>query len=162
MISEPDRRKNIELIEMAREAGARLIPACQVLEISARTYQRWTTGGSVLKDQRPEAIRPIPANKLTPDERQRVLDMCHQEEKPVCLRRRLCPNWLIRVTISLLSRAFIEFFTRSMSRTIGAAARNREKALLLRDFVQLVPTRFGRGILRGCPLPFAACFFTFT
>lgn len=80
MISEPDRRKTIELIEMAREAGARLIPACQVLEISARTYQRWTTGGSVLKDQRPEAIRPIPANKLTPDERQRVLDMCHQEE----------------------------------------------------------------------------------
>ena len=80
MISVPDRRKTIELIEMAREAGARLIPACQVLEISARTYQRWITAGSVLKDRRPEAIRPTPANKLTPDERQRVLDMCHQKE----------------------------------------------------------------------------------
>jgi len=75
MISEPDRRKTIELIETVREAGARLIPACQGLEISARTYQRWT---KVLKDRRPEAIRPIPANKLTPDERQRVLDMCHE------------------------------------------------------------------------------------
>ena len=80
MISEPDRRKTIELIETVREAGARLIPACQVLEISARTYQRWTKAGSVLKDRRPEAIRPIPSNKLTPDERQRVLDMCHQKE----------------------------------------------------------------------------------
>jgi len=39
MISEPDRRKTIELIETVREAGARLIPACQVLEISVRTYQ---------------------------------------------------------------------------------------------------------------------------
>lgn len=80
MISEPDRRKTVELIETACEAGARLIPACQTLEISARTYQRWTKAGSVLKDRRPEAIRPVPANKLTPDERQRVLDMCHQEE----------------------------------------------------------------------------------
>jgi hypothetical protein len=33
MISEPDRRKTVELIETAREAGARLIPACQILEI---------------------------------------------------------------------------------------------------------------------------------
>jgi putative transposase len=80
MISETDRRKTIELIEVAREAGARLIPACRVLEISARTYQRWATAGSVLKDRRPEAIRPIPANKLTPEERQRVLDMCHQKK----------------------------------------------------------------------------------
>ena len=80
MISEPDRRKTVELIETACEAGARLIPACQTLEISARTYQRWTKAGSVLKGRRPEAIRPVPANKLTPDERQRVLDMCHQEE----------------------------------------------------------------------------------
>ena len=75
MISEPDRRKTIELIETVREAGARLIPACQVLEIIARTYQRWTKAGNVLKDRRPEAIRPIPSNKLTPGERQRVLDI---------------------------------------------------------------------------------------
>lgn len=80
MISEPDRRKTIELIETARECGARLIPACQVLEISARTYQRWTRAGGICKDQRPEAIRPTPANKLTPQERRRVLDVCHQKE----------------------------------------------------------------------------------
>jgi transposase InsO family protein len=80
MISVPDRRKTIELIEMAREAGARLIPACQVLKISARTYQRWTKTESVAKDRRPDAIRPTPANKLTTEERQHVLDVCHQKE----------------------------------------------------------------------------------
>ena len=58
MISEPDRRKTVELIETAREVGARLIPTCQILEISARTYQRWTKVGSIFKDRRPEAIRP--------------------------------------------------------------------------------------------------------
>jgi len=56
------------------------MPACQVLKISTRTYQRWTRTGVVCKDQRPEAIRPVPANKLTPEERQRVLDVCHQKK----------------------------------------------------------------------------------
>jgi len=80
MISESDRRQTIELIETARETGARLMPACQVLAISVRTFQRWTKTGSIARDQRPEAIRSIPANKLKPEERQSVLDICHQKE----------------------------------------------------------------------------------
>ena len=80
MISEPDRRQTIELIETARRNGARLIPACKVLKISSRTYQRWTKGDNISKDGRPDAIRPAPANKLTTDERQNVLDVCHQKE----------------------------------------------------------------------------------
>ncbi len=80
MISEPDRRQTVELIEAARRNGARLIPICQVLKISVRTYQRWTKTGRVIKDRRPDAIRPTPANKLTAKERQRVLDVCHQKD----------------------------------------------------------------------------------
>jgi putative transposase len=80
MISEPDRRQTIELIETSCRDGARLIPACQVLKISARTYQRWTKTESVAKDRRPDAIRPTPANKLTTEERQHVLEVCHQKE----------------------------------------------------------------------------------
>ena len=37
----------VELIDEARAAGARLKPACEVLNISDRTYQRWTKEGSV-------------------------------------------------------------------------------------------------------------------
>jgi len=77
MISEPDRRKTIKLIEKARNEGARLKPVCEILGIRPRTWQRWKKQS---RDQRPEAIRPTPANKLTPEERQRVLDVCHQEE----------------------------------------------------------------------------------
>ena len=80
MISESDRRQTIELIETAREAGARLMPTCQVLAISVRTFQRWTKTGSIAKDRRSEAVRPPPANKLTSEEKQSVLDICHQKE----------------------------------------------------------------------------------
>ena len=80
MISEPDRRQSIKLIEAAHGAGARLTPICQVLAISVRTFQRWTKTGSIAKDRRPEAVRPTPANKLTSEERQSVLDICHQKE----------------------------------------------------------------------------------
>lgn len=80
MISTPDRRKTIALINRARHGGARLVPACQTAGISARTYQRWAATGTVKGDRRPVTKRPVPANKLTPMERQRVLEICHQPE----------------------------------------------------------------------------------
>jgi putative transposase len=66
------------LITTARQDGARLAPACQVAGISVRTYQRWTSTGNVRADRRPTAQRPEPANKLTTEERHRVLVICHQ------------------------------------------------------------------------------------
>ena len=78
MISTPDRRRIVKLINDARRAGARLAPACKVARIDARTYQRWTKDGAVKSDRRPLVTRPAPANKLTPEERQSVLDTCHK------------------------------------------------------------------------------------
>ena len=80
MISNPDRRKIIMLIESACKDGARLAQACQVVGICARTYQRWTTGIHVKNDARPTAWRPEPGNKLTKEERQNILDICHKPE----------------------------------------------------------------------------------
>ena len=80
MISVPDRRKAVELINGARGAGARLAPACTVVGITARTYQRWTKGGDPGEDGRPGAKRPEPANKLSPEEKGRILQECHKPE----------------------------------------------------------------------------------
>ena len=80
MISAPDRRQAVELIDEARSNGARLEPACRELEITARTYQRWTSGGQVRADRRPEVPRPPPANKLSPEERESVLSACHDRQ----------------------------------------------------------------------------------
>ncbi|MEN8178327.1 MAG: hypothetical protein ABFS39_06850 [Pseudomonadota bacterium] len=61
MINVPDRRRAVELIEEAVDAGAPTQKACNELEICLRTYQRWTHGDGVKADGRPEAGRPEPA-----------------------------------------------------------------------------------------------------
>lgn len=73
MISDSDRVTAVELINEARENGARLKPACDELNISIRTYERWTKEGEVKKDQRPLAKRPTPKNKLTKEERDEII-----------------------------------------------------------------------------------------
>lgn len=80
MISTPDRVKAIELIDEAVSSGANRIKACKEIGISDRTYRRWTTGEGVQEDARPNAERAPPANKLSKEERQTILDTCHQEE----------------------------------------------------------------------------------
>ena len=80
MISAPDRRKTVLLIDEARHAGARLEAACDVVGISSRTYQRWTGKSDIREDARPTAIRPEPANKLTKEETEKVLSICHDPE----------------------------------------------------------------------------------
>ncbi|WXG51811.1 MAG: IS3 family transposase [Candidatus Sedimenticola sp. (ex Thyasira tokunagai)] len=79
MINVPDRRRAVELIEEAVGAGASAQKACEVLEISLRTYKRWTDGDAVNADGRPDVKRPEPANKLKPEERQQILETCNEE-----------------------------------------------------------------------------------
>jgi putative transposase len=62
MISTPDRRRAVELIEEALAAGASATKACEELEITRRTYRRWTRKGGVKADGRPQAQRAEPAN----------------------------------------------------------------------------------------------------
>ena len=80
MISTQDRKIAVELINEAREAGARLKPACKVLNITDRTYQRWTKEGQVKEDQRPIIDRPTPKNKLTQEEREEIIETVNTPE----------------------------------------------------------------------------------
>ena len=81
MINASDRRKAVELIEEAVTAGARCHKACEELGISQRTYQRWRKeDGAVKADGRPDAARPVPANKLSPEETQAILDLCNSTD----------------------------------------------------------------------------------
>jgi transposase InsO family protein len=73
MISHSDRRHAVELIDEAVTAGARQHKACAILELSTRTYQRWTQEETVLIDGRRGAERPVPANKLSAEEKQAIL-----------------------------------------------------------------------------------------
>jgi putative transposase len=80
MISAPDRQRAVALIEEAVAAGAAAHQACAQLGLTLRTYQRWTRGGGVQADARPQAVRPAPANKLSAHERQAILNICNEGE----------------------------------------------------------------------------------
>lgn len=77
MISTPDRRETVALIETAMAHGASQAKACEVVGLSPRTYQRWIEQGGVEPDQRPQVARQAPANKLSEAERQHILDTCN-------------------------------------------------------------------------------------
>ncbi len=69
------------LVREACAAGACLESACGVLGISARTLQRWTEGGAVKEDGRLAAGQMrTPANKLSPEERQRIVATANSAE----------------------------------------------------------------------------------
>jgi len=80
MISTPDRRQAVTLIDEAVAAGARKAPACKVLGLSLRTVQRWMQDGQLKSDRRPEVTRPTPKHALSAEERDAVLAACHTSE----------------------------------------------------------------------------------
>ncbi|VUT02513.1 hypothetical protein SB6419_01727 [Klebsiella spallanzanii] len=65
------------LIREAVDAGARLTVACREASLSLRTWRRWQKN---LQDRRETAKRPVPVNRLSAEEEQRIRDICHQKE----------------------------------------------------------------------------------
>lgn len=72
MISPEDRRTAVGLIREAVFSGARKWKACEVLEINVRTCRRWERDGLV--DRRKGSVKTV-VRKLTPEERQEVIDV---------------------------------------------------------------------------------------
>lgn len=71
----------IELVEEAVAAECRRGSACKALGISQRTYQRWLQGaGERLADGRKGSRRVTPANKLSEEERQRIVQVANSAE----------------------------------------------------------------------------------
>ena len=70
------------LIEEAVQNGARLEAACKVLGITERTYYRWKAQEKkpgICEDRRAFADHSNPANKLSAEERQRILTTVNEE-----------------------------------------------------------------------------------
>ena len=77
----PERHKIIEMINQATRNGARKAIACKIIGLSVRTMQRWYHQNSreIFEDARPNAIRPTPKNKLSPEETALILSTCNEE-----------------------------------------------------------------------------------
>ncbi|RYM57485.1 IS3 family transposase [Serratia liquefaciens] len=63
------------MVQEAVAAGARVSEACRCVGLSERTLQRWGKGAD---DRRSTAARPTPKNKLSAEEEQQVLAICHE------------------------------------------------------------------------------------
>jgi putative transposase len=78
----------VSLIDEAVRSGARLRSACRELGLSARTIQRWR-GHDGGEDGR-HGPRTVPANKLSAEERQKILEIVNSPEF-----RDLSPNQIV-------------------------------------------------------------------
>jgi putative transposase len=79
MIGLEDRRTLARDIAQAHDDGARLKQACEVAGICVRTLQRWQAQEGLQRgDGRPDALRPTPSHALTPEERQRMLQVANE------------------------------------------------------------------------------------
>jgi putative transposase len=88
LITEQDKGEAIILIREACDAGARLQPICDILELDIRTWQRWKKDDG-LKDKRC-GPHTTPANKFTEFERKRLLEIVNSAEF-----RNLSPNQIV-------------------------------------------------------------------
>jgi hypothetical protein len=71
----------IALVQEARAAGARREAARAVMEVSPRTPRRWREEGAVKADGRQAAAQGrTPANRLSPQERSRLLEVVNRPE----------------------------------------------------------------------------------
>jgi putative transposase len=72
------REETVRHIDEARQSGARQSKACEVMVISAKTYQRWGRPEN-RQDGRLQA-KHEPANRLTELERQRMITLANEPE----------------------------------------------------------------------------------
>jgi len=84
MNSAEDRQIALDLISEATEAGARKESACKALGLPSRTLRRWEVQAKEdgeLEDQRQAAAsQRTPANKMTAEERGKIISTCNQPE----------------------------------------------------------------------------------
>ena len=81
MTSAPDRTEIAAFVISATQTGARPAAACAEIGLSPRTLRRWQgPDGEIREDRRPCADRTTPANKLSQEERDRIVVTCDGPE----------------------------------------------------------------------------------
>ena len=74
-----ERRQVIEWVDTAIHQGARQSKAAAIIGLPARTLRRWKQSGEIKEDGR-KTRDFIPPNKLTDEERSRVLSVANSDE----------------------------------------------------------------------------------
>lgn len=89
-MSPEDRAYAVIIIGEAVTAGARKVKACEVLEVTVRTVQRWEKV-SGLKDGR-QSVLKRPGNKLSEEESDRIVEVCNLPQYANCPPSQIVPS----------------------------------------------------------------------
>ena len=144
MIALEDRQMAVELIDQTMSSGARQRKACEVVGISPRTYQRWQTKG--FEDRR-QCVTKQPANKLTEQERQAIIDICNQEAYCSLTPKQIVPKLADRHIYLASESTFYRYCGQKTCCTTEAALKRRQ----VQNRAAMQPLgriRFGHGTLR--------------
>ena len=127
----PDRLALANNIDIARDAGARLLPACQSAGLTPRTLQRWNTrnanghkSGLESGDGRPQALRPTPSHALSELERAQLIEVANEPRFAAIAPARIVPM-LADEGVYLASESS---FSRVLAQAGQNAHRGRAKA----------------------------------
>lgn len=83
------RLRLLTMVQEAVAAGARLNEACRCVGLSERTLQRWQ---QVPDDRRTSTRRSAQKNKLSAEEEQQVLTICHEPRFASLLPSQIVPT----------------------------------------------------------------------
>jgi putative transposase len=109
LIGVEERSQAVRLIEEAHTAGARLAPACEVLEIGIRTYQRWEKNPD--GDDRKNASRVV-VRRLSQAERDLIVAVCcspqYADVSPYAIYADLLDKGIYLASVSTMYRILRE------------------------------------------------------
>lgn len=125
MIDSSNRALAVELIREANRNGARLAKACEEINISVRTYERWIADGGVKIDQRPLAKRPTPKNKLSQEEKAEIITIVKQEEYVDLPPTQIVPKLADQGTYLASESTFYRVLREEKCKIIVAVVKNR-------------------------------------
>ncbi len=95
LISRSDRKNYCKLIDEAVAKGARQKPACELVGIATRTYQRWNEGNELLEDRRMTNNTPV-HNRLSEAIRQEIVTVINLPEYST-----LTPHQIVPILLDL-------------------------------------------------------------
>jgi transposase InsO family protein len=82
----------LSLVDEAVRSGARYHKACEVIGLPARTLQRWRTQGPEGGEDGRHGATKTPHNKLSEEERQKILDVANSAEMRDLSPRQIVPQ----------------------------------------------------------------------
>jgi putative transposase len=154
-----ERKHLISLVREAQRQGSRIAPACAIVGISVRTFERWHKKGVVVADARPSAVRPSPDNKLSEAERKNIMDVVNEERFKSKPPSQIVPILLDEGTYVASESSFYRVMADNNQKVHRGRARKRRKQSKPKAYLASGPNQVWSWDLTFLPTPTVGSFY---